>query len=315
MGVAFESFLGFAIIGPLEKNSTGAGGPPILDATGPMDRFLIVNADDFGRSEFVNAGIAEAFRQGILTSASIVANGAAFEAAVALLPQLEGLGVGIHLVLNEHEPVLPPSEIPSLVTKEGRFPSRGRQLLNMAGDPRTSDDAFKEWDAQISKVLARGIKLDHIDGHGHCHAHPRVAGALVKLAERYAIRRVRLPVEPMSWRPERVSARRLAEKLALNSAALCSRRLWSGRLTYPQPFYGFSEGGRLTTSVVRRVAQSAPPGVSELMTHLGVSNIQPAGLKTRCDWEGDLRVISAFRKADFEKQFDVKLITFAQLGV
>ena len=60
-----------------------------------MDRFLIVNADDFGRSESVNAGVAEAYRRGILTSASIVATGAAFESAVALVPQLEGLGIGI----------------------------------------------------------------------------------------------------------------------------------------------------------------------------------------------------------------------------
>ena len=277
-----------------------------------MDRFLIVNADDFGRSEFVNAGIAEAFRRGIVTSTSIVANGAGFGSAVALVPQLEGLGIGIHLVLSEHEPVLPPSQIPSLVTKDGRFPSRRRQLMNLAADPRTSDDALKEWDAQISKVLASGIRLDHIDGHGHCHAHPRVAGAVVALAERYGIAQVRVPVEPMSWRPERISARRFAGKLALNSAALCSRRLWEGRLSYPQSFYGFSEGGHLTASVVRRVAQSAPPGVSELMVHVGVSNIQPAGLKTRCDWEGDFRVITSFHKTEFEKQFGIKLITYAQ---
>src|SRR5271165_890010 len=200
---------------------------------GSTDRFLIVNADDFGRSEAVNAGIAEAFRRGILTSASMVATGAAFESAVALVAQLDGLGVGIHLALNEHDPVLPPSEISSLVTKEGRFPSRGRQFINMAMDRRMSDDALREWDAQIAKVLAAGIKLDHIDGHGHCHAHPRVAGALVKLAERYGITKVRLPVEAISWRPERPSARRFADKAALNSAALCSRGMWGGKLSYP----------------------------------------------------------------------------------
>ena len=277
-----------------------------------MDRFLIVNADDFGRSESVNAGVAEAYRRGILTSASIVATGAAFESAVALVPQLEGLGIGIHLVLNEHPPVLPPWEITSLVTKDGRFPSRGRQLMNMTVDSRTSNDALKEWDAQISKVLASGIRLDHIDGHGHCHAHPRVAGAVVALAKRYGIPHVRMPVEPMSWRGERVSARRFADKLALSSAALCSRRLWRGKLTYPQSFYGFSEGGRLTASAVRRVAHSASPGVSELMVHLGVSNVEPPGLETGYDWEGDLGAVTAFSKAEFEDLYGIKLITYAQ---
>ena len=297
---------GFAIITPLANEIAEAGDYRSID------RFLIVNADDFGRSEAVNAGIAEAFRRGILTSASIVATGAAFESAVALASQLKGLGIGIHLVLNEHEPVLPPSEIPSLVTKDGRFPSRGRQFINMAVSPRTSDDAMKEWDAQIAKVLAAGIKLDHIDGHGHCHAHPRVAGAVVKLAERYGITLVRLPVEAIAWRPERVSVARFADKAALNSAALCSRRLWGGKLSYPRSFYGFSAGGQMTESVVRRVAQAAPAGVSELMVHVGTSNVEPAGLETGYDWEGDLRAVTAFSKADFEKQFGIKLITFSQ---
>jgi predicted glycoside hydrolase/deacetylase ChbG (UPF0249 family) len=274
-----------------------------------VDRFLIVNADDFGRSEAVNAGIVEAFRRGILTSASIVAMGAAFEPAVELARQCEGLGIGIHLVLDEHEPALPPSEILSLVTCDGRFRSRGQQFIKMTADPRMRDDAFREWDAQIKKVLARGIKLEHIDGHGHCHAHPRVAGVVVALAERHGIRHVRLPVEAMRWRPERASASRFASKLMLNSFALCSKRLWDGKLSFPRCFYGFSEGGHVTGSLVRRVGQAAPPGVSELMVHVGASNIEPAGLETGYDWEGDLGAVTAFGRATFEEEFGVKLIT------
>ncbi len=162
----------------------------------PTDRFLIVNADDFGRSETVNAGVVEAFRRGILTSTSIVATGTAFEPAVVLARQNQGLGIGIHLVVDRrHEPALPPSEIPSLVTSNGKFRARRKQV-------RTRDDVFREWDAQISKVLAAGIQLEHIDGHGHRHAHPRVAGVVIALAERYDIGHVRLPVEAIMWRPE-----------------------------------------------------------------------------------------------------------------
>ena len=35
---------------------------------------LIVNADDFGFTPGVNAGITQAFREGILTSTTIMAN-------------------------------------------------------------------------------------------------------------------------------------------------------------------------------------------------------------------------------------------------
>ena len=274
------------------------------------DRFLIVNADDFGRSETVNAGVIEAFQRGILTSTSIVATGTAFEPAVVLARQNPGLGIGIHLVLDrQHEPALPPSEIPSLVTGSGKFRARRKQFKKMAVDPRTRDDVFREWDAQISKVLAAGIQLDHIDGHGHCHAHPRVAGVVVALAERYGIGHVRLPIEAITWRPERVSASRFANKLMLNSFALCSRHLWGGRLSFPRSFYGFSDGGHLTESVVRRVARAAPRGLSELMVHVGTSNMDPALLESRYDWEGDLRAVSALGKTAFEEEFGVQLIT------
>lgn len=275
----------------------------------PMNRFLIVNGDDFGRSQSVNDGIAEAFRRGILTSASIVAMGAEFESAVALAKQLDGLGVGIHLVLDEHPPALPPSEIPSLVTKDGQFRPRGQQFAKMVVNSRMQDDVLREWDAQISKVLAAGIKLDHIDGHGHCHAHPRVARAVVALAERYSIRHIRLPVESLVWRSERASVSRFIGKVALNSFALFSRHLWDGKLSFPQFFYGFSEGGHMTASTVRRVAQLAPLGVSELMVHVGASNAEPAGHETGYDWEGDLGAVTAFSRAAFEEDFGIQLIT------
>jgi chitin disaccharide deacetylase len=277
-----------------------------MDST---DRFLIVNAHDFGRSEAVNAGIARAFCDGILTSASIVATGAAFESAVNIARELPGLGVGIHLVLDEHDPVLPPSQIPSLVTKDGRFRPRMAQFMKMAASPRMRDDVFREWDAQISRVLAAGLKLEHMDGHGHCHAHPRVARVLVALAERHQIAHVRLPAEALTWRSERFSASRFVEKLALDSFALCSRGIWGRKLSFPQYFYGFSEGGGVTELLVRRVAQAASPGVSELMVHVGASNIEPSGLETGYDWEGDLGAVTSFSKAAFEQQFGIKLIT------
>jgi len=77
-------------------------------------RLLIVNADDFGRSDAVNLGVAEGFRRGIVTSASLVAAGPAFDQAVAIAKEIPALGVGIHLIANEYTPSLPPVEIPNL---------------------------------------------------------------------------------------------------------------------------------------------------------------------------------------------------------
>ena len=47
-------------------------------------RQLIVNADDFGLTEEVSTGIVDAHLRGIVTSTTIMANGAAFDTAVSI---------------------------------------------------------------------------------------------------------------------------------------------------------------------------------------------------------------------------------------
>jgi predicted glycoside hydrolase/deacetylase ChbG (UPF0249 family) len=76
---------------------------------------LIVNADDFGLAESVNRGIIVAHRDGILTSASLLANGSAFDQAIAASRQFPQLSVGVHLNISEGRPVSPAAQIPSLV--------------------------------------------------------------------------------------------------------------------------------------------------------------------------------------------------------
>jgi predicted glycoside hydrolase/deacetylase ChbG (UPF0249 family) len=78
---------------------------------------LIVNADDLGWTEGINRGIAEAHRNGIVTSASLLANGAAFASAVEMARHTPGLGVGVHLNLSEGAPVSGPGAVPRLVNQ------------------------------------------------------------------------------------------------------------------------------------------------------------------------------------------------------
>jgi len=277
-------------------------------------RLLIVNADDFGRSEAVNRGVAEGFGRGIVTSASLVANGPAFDQAVAIAKALPGLGVGIHLIANEYTPVLPPEKIPRLVNADGRFYSRQHQFARMAVNPRLREDLLIEWDAQIAKIQAAGIKLTHIDGHGHCHAHPTAAGVVVKLGQKHGIKHVRLPAEPIWWKPGRNLSPRFAQKVVLNLATQVPRTLWKGRLIYPRSFYGFSQGGHMSADVVREVGKSAPPGVSELMVHVGIANDEAPGFWTGYDYAGDLHAVTTYNKQEFEKEFGVSLVTHVQGG-
>src|ERR1700751_3171264 len=87
----------------------------------PDVKNLIVNADDLGWTEGVNRGILEAHRNGIVTSASLLANGASFADGIDGAKSTRGLGVGVHLNLSDGAPVAPRELVTSLLDNDGEF--------------------------------------------------------------------------------------------------------------------------------------------------------------------------------------------------
>jgi hypothetical protein len=57
-------------------------------------KLLIINADDFGLTPGVNAGMLDAHLQGLLTSVSLFAHAPATAGAIALAQRTPSLGVG-----------------------------------------------------------------------------------------------------------------------------------------------------------------------------------------------------------------------------
>ena len=53
-----------------------------------VSRWMVLHADDFGMNKAVNAGILKSFRDGILTSTSLLANAPAAEEACQEWPRL-----------------------------------------------------------------------------------------------------------------------------------------------------------------------------------------------------------------------------------
>ena len=81
---------------------------------------LILNADDFGLTRGINRAIGELHANGAVTSATLMANGPAFDDAVAIALKRPTLGVGCHVVLTDGIPVSHPSDIPSLLGSDGK---------------------------------------------------------------------------------------------------------------------------------------------------------------------------------------------------
>jgi chitin disaccharide deacetylase len=255
-------------------------------------RNLIVNADDLGWAEGVNRGIAETHRNGIVTSASLLANGAAFRSGVELARTTPGLGVGLHLNLSDGEPVAERKLVTTLLNERGKLEGKPEGLLlRLARRSVLLEEVEREWDAQIQKVQDCGIALTHLDGHRHVQMLPGLFEIALRLAKRHGIAAVRVSHEESSLRAalsagakqkgtvvmkQGVQARGL--KLLAPDAREQAERAGIATADY---FCGIAQTGELTREGVLRLMEILPEGTTELMCHPGYVDAELRNSATR----------------------------------
>lgn len=144
-------------------------------------KHLILNADDFGYSYGVNYGIIESHLRGVLTSTTLMAGMPGFDHAVSLAKAHPSLGVGVHLTLTCGRPVL--TDHKTLTEPNGDFHSQA--YYHNEEQPLDKDEVYREWKAQIEKVLAAGIHPTHLDSHHHVHTFRGLEDVFVRLAREY----------------------------------------------------------------------------------------------------------------------------------
>jgi len=220
---------------------------------------LVVNADDFGFTPDVNQGIVEAHQRGILTAATLMANGGAFDDAVRLARVVPTLDIGCHLVLVGG---------PSLVTGKP-LPATVPQLL--AAMARREIRVYPELAAQVRRIVDAGIRPTHLDTHKHTHLAPPVLDAVARLGEEFGVRWVRRPFDfPLNDLRGAVPS---AQRLASGAMGLLRKRFLRvlekrGCLTTDH-FAGFQITGRFRTAELLRLLAAVPEGTTELMCHPG----------------------------------------------
>ena len=159
---------------------------------------MIVTADDFGLAPEVNAAVETAHSNGILTAASLMIGAPAAADAVDRARRLHSLKVGLHIVLTDGYPVSPPSRLPNLVDRSGRFRSdMARSSVRIFVDPTVRRQVADEIAAQFEAFLATGLRLDHVDCHKHWHLHPTISGLILDIGQRYGMTALRIPSEPV----------------------------------------------------------------------------------------------------------------------
>jgi predicted glycoside hydrolase/deacetylase ChbG (UPF0249 family) len=222
-------------------------------------KLLIVNADDFGFTPDVNAGIVEAHRRGVLTATTLMANGDAFEEAARLAREIPTLDVGCHLTLIGGLSLVSGRALPATVT----------ELLKALA--RRDLDVYRELDAQIRRILAAGIAPSHLDTHKHTHLAPPVLNAVALLARKYRIAWVRQPFDFARAAPAGLApfGKRLTSR-ALGLLRGHFRRVFSRHgCRATDHFAGFQITGRFGAADLVELVATLPEGSTELMVHPG----------------------------------------------
>ena len=172
-------------------------------------RKLIVNADDFGLTTGVNRAIVETHTSGVVSSATLMANGPAFDDAVA--------------GRASRRQVFPWDAMSCWwMERPCRRPERWIRCWRFARPSRTSSiPAFRPlprapcWEASIAinwsrksprksrKIQAAGLQVTHLDTHKHAHIFPEILAALLRAARICGVRAIRNPFVPMKAMPAR----------------------------------------------------------------------------------------------------------------
>jgi hopanoid biosynthesis associated protein HpnK len=219
-------------------------------------------------AEEINEAIEIAHRRGILSAASLMVAGPAAADAVARARNLPNLRIGLHLVVVEAKPTLPPEQIPGLVDQSGRMRSDlVRLALELARSARLRSQLRQEIEAQFAAFRVTGLRLDHVDVHKHYHLHPVVGQEIIAAARRFGLA-IRVPVEPLSA-IRRVDNRRItAGSLALACCArLLRRRVSRAGLLAPDTVFGLAWSGEFTKDRLLGVLHDLPRGIVEIYMH------------------------------------------------
>ncbi|HXX82326.1 MAG TPA: ChbG/HpnK family deacetylase [Thermodesulfovibrionales bacterium] len=167
------------------------------DGNPPGKKYLVVVADDLGRSSGINRAVAEAHDKGIVTCASIMVGGEAFQEAVQIALDRSGLAVGLHVTLCDGRAVLPHSSIPSLTDAEGYLEKSPARAWIKYTRPALLSQIESEVEAQFDRLAMAGLYPVHVDCHHHLHMHPFIFEVICRQASKRGVSWVRIPVESL----------------------------------------------------------------------------------------------------------------------
>jgi chitin disaccharide deacetylase len=311
-------------------------------ATLSVVRKLIINADDFGLTAGVNRGIVEAHNGGLVTSTTLMANGPAFDDAVAAARSAPRLSIGCHVVLVDGLPVSPPDAVDTLRAIRSAEPDRFYSSLSafaaramLGGFDR--DQLVGEVVAQIKKIQSAGIQVTHLDTHKHAHIFPEILVALLRAARICGVPAIRNPIVPVKaisarlFKDKRELWKRYSQVRILHtfSRQFRQRTKRAGLLT-PDGVVGVIETGTRETSgpgsgqgsdgnpgyssLLRAALASLPEGTWEFVCHPGYNDddLRGAGTRLLDSRDEERRLLTAADLRQFLDEQKIQVIGYRE---
>ncbi len=305
-------------------------------------RRLIVNADDFGLTTGVNRAIIETHASGVVSSTTLMSNGAAFEDAVTRAPSSPNLSVGCHVVLVDGTPVSPPGALDTLLAIRSAHPEKFYSSLSAFAARATlggfdRDQLVTEITAQIRKIQSTGLHVTHLDTHKHAHVFPEILAALLRAARICGVRAIRNPFVPVKAMPARQfkGQRHLWKRygqvrmLHTFSRHFRDRTKRAGLLT-PDGAIGVIETGSSDTSgessgsssgrisgydsLLRQTIKSLPEGTWEWVCHPGYNDpdLRTAGTRLLDSRDEERRLLTSPELRQFLEEQKIRIISYRE---
>jgi predicted glycoside hydrolase/deacetylase ChbG (UPF0249 family) len=291
-----------------------------------MTKRLIVNADDFGLTLGVNRAIVACHQRGIVSSTTLMATAARVEDAIAQARQMPELGVGCHVVLVDGEPLLPASEVRSLLAPGTNrfFHGVGDVLRALARGRFRPEEIEAEARAQMKRLQDAGVRLTHFDSHKHTHMFPPILKPVLRAAAAHGVPAVRSAFEPPEMIPycEAFGSRLLLlRKSGLTVLRSCLHRSWHNAvreagLATTSGSLGMVSTGSMTTEGLHAMLRRLPPGTWELVCHPGYNDRELDGVRTRlrASREIEMNALVALTRDELRDAYGTELVSFAALA-
>ncbi len=238
--------------------------------------------------------------------------------AVARARRLPRLRVGLHLVLVDGRPVLPPERVPDLVNENGEFSGRlARAGMRFFFLPRVRRQLKDEIRAQFQAYRATGLALDHVNAHKHMHLHPTVLGMILGIGHEFGMHAMRIPYEPLRA-SRRITAdghwtRFSGQALLRPWVRLLEWRVRRAGVSYNQYVFGLSTSGAMDEDTLLRIVDCLPPGVSEIYFHPATAadaGTPPTAVKHQA---AELQALTSPRVRSALAAADIQSISFSEL--